>query len=106
MSNIFLEAHTNSSRFTPEAAVFDESELNLMVDKYKSIIDLESNTSVLSIKINDVPLCTFSDSEGYEMEESDLEYWEPMATDLSKDSLTMIFIHAHDGSELFFQSSI
>jgi len=106
MNNIILEAKTNSSRLTPEAAVFDESELNLMVEKYNSIVNFESNKSVLSIKINDVPLCAFSRSDGCEMEEPDLEYWEPVATDLSSDKLTMIFVHSHDGSELFFQYTI
>lgn len=107
MGQIILEANTNSNQEVPEFAVFNGKELDAIVERYSHAVNWGGDNSLLSVKVNTLPECQFSDESGTPIELSkSLEGWEQVVTDVSEKGLFVIFVHNQDGSELFFEYTV
>lgn len=106
MSQVILEAQTNSNNAIPEFAVFDKEELNTLISRYTKAADWDGDKSLLSLKVSTLPEYRFSDESGNDVEFcQDLAKWEQVVTDVNHKGLVAIFAHTEDGSELFFEYS-
>ena len=96
---MILEAKTNSNRCTPEAMTVNQEQLDNLIEKFAPHFH-DSAYDIQSVNTFDEPDCSFTDSNG-EVCDSEISQWEHVNTMVGKDSVTVVYVHTEDGSELF-----
>tara|TARA_B100001245_G_scaffold234904_1_gene221467 strand:- start:4727 stop:5044 length:318 start_codon:yes stop_codon:yes gene_type:complete len=96
-----LTPQTNSSAPVPEFAQVSVEELERLHETYADLIDWDKTPAVDYIAVGTSPSVYFLD-ENEDDWECDDDYWEESGIKISKDKVTILFIHTESGHELFF----
>ncbi len=96
-----LAPKTNSSSPIPAFAQVSPEELEQLHETYADLIDWNRTPAVDYIAVRASPSIYFLDENEKDWE-SDDDHWEESGIKISRDRVTILFIHTENGHELFF----
>lgn len=100
LSEIVLCMQTNSDEFVPEGLKVSRAEVEALINTTSDLINWKEAEEVCSVAIAECPTYQFTNKDGTDYTR-DMCSWEHTITNVTRDSVTIVFVHTQTGHELF-----